>query len=149
MEQQIHPMTCILVTGTAHDVIHADATFCVSIVQLVVGAVPLCSLTIHAVLLPGLPWPHPVEHLPVENQVVHFTGELCLVDNNEPMVVVDFLNNIQCKCDIHYCIHAVHSLTCTLLCIFSFFAFFQSVHTPPKLSFLRRQFLIDLMFPLT
>ena len=84
-------MTCLSITGTAHHINRAQASFSVSVEQFVVGANTATSLTVHALLLPGLPWPHPVDHLPVPNQVVHFTGEVCMVNNNEASVVVDLL----------------------------------------------------------
>lgn len=92
--RQNQPLTCLLVTGTAHHVDPSNFSFSVTVSQLVVGANPPSTVTIHAFLSSTPPWPHTADELPIENQVVRFTAELCSVVQNEPTVIVDLLDRL-------------------------------------------------------
>ena len=86
-------MTCIIVTGCAHHVNRENASFSVAVSQHILGSLPASTLTVHVLVLPTTLWPLPCDRLPIENQVVRFTGELCLVDDKEATVVLDL---VQC-----------------------------------------------------
>ena len=88
------PLTCLLVTGTAHHIEPSNSSFSVTVSQLVVGANPPSTVTIHAFLSSTPPWPHTADELPIENQVVRFTAELCSVVQNEPTVIMDLLDRL-------------------------------------------------------
>ena len=80
-------------TGCAHHVNHDNASFSVTVSQRILGTLPASTLTVHVLVLPTTLWPLPCDCLPIENQVVRFTGELCLVDDKEATVVLDL---VQC-----------------------------------------------------
>lgn len=83
-----------MVTGTAHHVDPSNSSFSVTVSQVVFGAIPPSTVTIHAFLLSTPPWPHTADELPIENQVVRFTAEMCSVTHNEPTVIVDMLDRL-------------------------------------------------------
>ena len=88
---QTHIPSVVVVKGSVCLVDTTDNSFSVALSQNLADNVSVGTLTVHTVTFSDANWPH--NHLPTVNATVAFSGELLSVEQSDPILLLDQIDD--------------------------------------------------------